>query len=631
MALVSKAGFSTGGGGLRGYAFLSQAPDPIQNEGLSVRIAGIPVYSDGNSWLTFSDNSIFPGVYVSNTGNDSRDGSSPVEAVATLSKAESLAQDGGVILLEAGSSWEDTIVSSKKLRISAFNYIEETAPLPKISTLATITGFSDEGTPNVYQVSVPAYDTFSGYPGILPGRGKTPWIYEIDGSAKTALAYRDAIAEVSTNPGTFTFTGSAENWANNGTTAFIHSTDSTDPGANGRTYKASKRMFAVASPSNDVIVSQVNCDDVSAEDGAILLTGYRSEIDSCLIRGCTKHSAVILKADGVIKRTISYDPVPDDTQGGEEYWSGGRTDYAIYEGIPAPGVVSQYDGCVVADGSGIGLYAHTSGGGNNTAQVIFRNNYVFNKPAAAISAADTDEIVAQDNYIENSRWGITGQTEINVDGLTFIYDSPAVGPIPVYGATLTSIDSINVSNLAVAGGFSLNEAIRSPGNRTLTHTSVYTPERGTLFTKSPSGESSGEFSASKSVLEMRRLYLYETDATGGTSSDNLLLGDVGDGTQSRADLFGVQYFGASAINAQISTLEVGSIDNGVAALWSDANPRLSGNFAIDANSQALQSGRNWGALRWRTRPNLAAMKDKWNVGIYAHPEGPTGGSELVVR
>ncbi|WP_108662129.1 hypothetical protein [Acuticoccus kandeliae] len=231
-------------------------------------------------------------------GSDAASGAvgAPLQTLAAAETA-ALALGGAVrIGLAAGSEWRESLelASLAGVTIAAYGDIAAEG-LPMIRGDDPITGGWEtsadrsDAHASVYSVEW-THDIATGQ--AVGG----PSVWE-DGAL---LTWRDTVADVEANPGSFTHDGADS--ADSPVTLYVHPAGSTDPRADGKTYEATRRN-RVVTVGDGATVRQLWCRRVGHDDGAIN-GGTGCLVDRCLLDGNIVHDALL--ASGEYRGTIAW-------------------------------------------------------------------------------------------------------------------------------------------------------------------------------------------------------------------------------------------------------------------------------------------------------------------------------------
>lgn len=191
------------------------------------------------------------GVWYINSasGNDSNSGRSPDLPKATIAAVAAELADGETVCLARGSVWRETadFDAFDGCRIEAYGGGER----PMISAKDVVGSFTlYSGAAYTFTVTLDDIVAARGYPGVFEDRVRLVEVIVGDTGIADEAA---AIAHVEATPGTFYFAGPGSHsagWAAGEKTYYIHASDSSDPGANGKTYEVYKREFAALTGGN---------------------------------------------------------------------------------------------------------------------------------------------------------------------------------------------------------------------------------------------------------------------------------------------------------------------------------------------------------------------------------------------
>ncbi|MEM0978871.1 MAG: hypothetical protein AAGH78_01220 [Cyanobacteria bacterium P01_H01_bin.58] len=557
-------------------------------------------------------------VYVSATGDDGNTGETENFAVATLGKAGELIESGGTVYIEAGTTFEGMLASSAdNVVVEAYGYTKGVSNLPLISTLKDITNsnFSAQGTANVFTATVSSYEAVPAE--VDTSVQPTPYVYEDD----EPLAWVADVATCSSTPGSFTYDGSRSQWANGNSdrTIYVHPKGSTNPLSDNKSYQVSARPYAIRLTGQSCIVRNIHT-FASSDDNGSLFSGEKALVDSCILSYSTKHSSH-LGENSEYRNTIFNDEVP---AGGN--WSGGRTLGVIYEPTASPGATAIYDGCVFI-GQGIsgviGAYVHTS---DNSAfeSATIKDCYSFNLQIPYNASDDVAQLNIIDSYAEKFTLGVKSEGPAIINGFTAIDHNPGANII----RSVVPGD-VSCSDIAVAGTNNFNDgAFINNGLLELDHlTFVFPDSAGVVTVERTADNKSGDRTLTNSIVNTRYVWQLENITPPDIVSDsNLYLGlESSDRILWRID--GSVYADFAGLQAAHPALEVNSIEKTDPQFSGDTS---TGDFSLNPASAALQSGRDWGARRWRNQPNWSTFRTK--ILNNQFPDMSTdGGSTLISR
>jgi hypothetical protein len=209
--------------------------------------------------------------------NSGRDINHPFKTIGRL-LASNIAL-GQRIALKAGSHWRETL-TVPAANITVTSYGRGRRPLLDASDVVTPALWSETpGTENVYQATVP-----------IDADPNITWVNAWEDG--NFLVRATSIANCDATPGSYY--PSAD--TGNGTipiTLYIHASDGSDPGANGRLYEYSKRQYAFVSVDPDVKVIGLWTRRNLNNNGSLALTGLGSLAEQTLITDGGKHNAYI--------------------------------------------------------------------------------------------------------------------------------------------------------------------------------------------------------------------------------------------------------------------------------------------------------------------------------------------------
>lgn len=256
-------------------------------------------------------------------------------AKQTLASAVSLlGSRAGQICLNADSSWNESLSLTVSRDVSSAGKGEP----PVISGADTVTGWTAEGTANVWQKTGWTHDVPS---------GTERFIVIEDGKILTRVA---DVATCSSTPGSFV---DVRGSSGSPITLKIHATGGGNPNTNGKTYEATKRWLGLESKANVAIDVQgpVECRVACTNNGPFYALGT-ARVSQVLATYGTKHNFFL--ANGYARDCISYlADIPTSDEGS-------NTIYVSYMNDPT-GKSYTYERCGAIQplGGGTALSGHT--------------------------------------------------------------------------------------------------------------------------------------------------------------------------------------------------------------------------------------------------------------------------------
>lgn len=570
-------------------------------------------------------------VYVDSAdGSDTTGGGTESNPVASIGRAIELAASTATIYLRPGRTWSELVILPSAMTLTAWAYVRGSNVMPKITTLKTITNtsFVAEGTTNVYKVTVPSLENMASVPSALSAE-PTPFIYE-DGEP---LQYVASIATCGTTPGSFTYTATNQSFKTQSNTLYVHPRSSTNPTNDDKAYQWTGRLFCVGTESSAHIENLWL--EGSGCSAGVLFTGQSATIRNCLLQWGTKHVAQA-GANSAFDGCIFYNEVPEG-----DAWIGGRTHAVIFEHALSGTEAATYRNCVSRKAKNFGYFVHSSSGNFATATVadcyasnIGNRAYAFED----CNTVDMDNIYADDYLVALDPDTIT----TSIETLTALNHREDGGLIR---GGLAGGGPITANNLAIAGtnnwgpaASSTRGAVLAGQNHSYSQVSYQVISNTTLgsnfaisYQNSPDN-ASGQLSIANSIIYA---FAYPYRTLTGTPlpaiDNNLYFGNQSASGQLVGNYWNVNnsfYTSITAINAAFPSIDANSIER--------QNPLFSGiptagQFGLLPASEAIQSGRNWGALRWITPPDWTTLETLWESGLHVLPRDARGGSAIVVR
>ncbi|NEZ59465.1 DUF5123 domain-containing protein [Adonisia turfae] len=292
----------------------------------------------------------------SHAGDDSNDGLSVSSQFRTISKLmEYFIAAGDEIVVDDDSYIREELTVGDSITVS-HSGTGTNLPIFDAGDIAENTDFSlSAGQSNTYEISwVPEFGN---------GAADNRLILFEDGAL---LIWRETIAEVESNPGSYTVDG----WANTaGNTIYVHPKNSTNPISDSKEYIIPRRSQCVKTGDNCVVDGIHTIRNIS-NNGSIEV-GRNGLIVNCLIEYGTKHNC-FLKQGTIRDTTIRYN---------EHLQGSSATLIVFYDGDTKVGDIDVIDGCALIGGnpndpaftiSTTGTFAH-DGNGEHAHKLIIRD------------------------------------------------------------------------------------------------------------------------------------------------------------------------------------------------------------------------------------------------------------------
>ncbi len=204
-------------------------------------------------------------------GSDGRQGRSPSDALRTIAAVLPRIRRGDTVALATGSHWRESLsIGPDQVRVIAYG--TGAKPLLDCSDIVAPGAWSKAaGLTNVYQASV-ALD------GSDPAQFVSAWENDVRLVRASSPAGCDAQAG--------SYYPSSDSEAS--ITLYIHASDHSDPGSNGKTYEYSRRQYGLAG-ANGIQVSGIHTRRNLHSNGSLMVYAHCSLTD-CLASEGTKHS-----------------------------------------------------------------------------------------------------------------------------------------------------------------------------------------------------------------------------------------------------------------------------------------------------------------------------------------------------
>lgn len=225
----------------------------------------------------------------SSAGNDLNTGFTSSSQLKTLSKLQEFKiAAGDIIILDDDSVWKEELILDSGITVRRSN---TGTSRPKIDASDTLTSWTlVSGQTNSYEIT-----------GWMPevGNGTDAdfiiTVYE-DGDLMT---YQDSVANVESNPGSYTVDDYAD--STNGNTITIHPTDSGNPAVNSHVYTVAKRGTCITTLS-DCTIDGIECNTNINPNGSVVL-GRNSVLRNSNVYNGTKHN-VFFSGSGTIDNCL---------------------------------------------------------------------------------------------------------------------------------------------------------------------------------------------------------------------------------------------------------------------------------------------------------------------------------------
>jgi hypothetical protein len=535
----------------------------------------------------------------SQNGDDGNDGATAERALRTLAALAPNLADGIQINLARGSVWREMLDtrSYTGVAVSAYGASEDPMPCLDASDLIDSGGWSaTEGRQNVYEISFDYTNSEA---------GKENFVVWVDGED---LVWYDNLDDVEATPGSFY----TPNSPTTGTvTIYVHASDSGDPAANGKTYERNARprgLWLGDDSSATAIWTRRNL-----HHNGSLTCGYRGTLTDCLAESGLVHN-VLIGPDTTLDGVIAWKMHQPSRLGSathfvahRETFSGESVTFRRCVGFNFP-----YRNHFNLQA----FYAHRGSSGE-LATITFDRCFAY-LAQTSFDAANVDRREIVDCYSEGIHHGVGEAMPTTVRGLTNLADRkgiqlPALRLFASTGAYATlDIEDLASATEAISGG-----ALWLNGVVSVRHSTIRAG--GLLFNMR--GAEDLDVTLLDSVVAASTAVFEDTTAVAADRN-------------------------VYAIGCQFEEPNGGTVHTLLAA-WqaatgndlnsAHADPLLAediltaGNFSLDPASPAFDGGRDAGARKWVTPPDVDALIAKWSQGIYAHPLDDVGGAEMVAR